>query len=157
MRRGPGPETLHGNPSDITFDIAGALSLARRIWALAVRADHTMRVREDLSSAARVDFSGTYADQFALRMGTEEENRPVVVQGLRGDALAFARLWKQEMEEENRRIYARHVDHLKKQRSLVVTLWDDAFGYRGFPPEPDPVPLPAPPLFIPTAELVSYP
>jgi hypothetical protein len=60
------------------------------------------------------------------------------------------------MDEENRHLYGRHIDHLKKQRSTLESLWDTAFGYRGFPPEPDLVPLPHPPLFLPTAERVSY-
>jgi hypothetical protein len=40
---------------------------------------------------------------------------------------------------------------------VLESLWDGAFGYSGFPPEPDPVPLPQPPLFLPTAHFVTYP
>jgi hypothetical protein len=147
---------LHGNESDVTFDYVGALSLARRIWALADQVDHTMRARGELSLAARQDFTGTYADQFTRRVSVEAANLTVVVHELHGDAEAFAAAWKREMEEENRRLYARHVDHVKKQRSLVVTLWDDTFGYR-YPPPPDPIPQPTPPLFLPTADFVRYP
>jgi hypothetical protein len=148
---------VRGNQSDVQFDYAGALRLARRLWALADHVDQTMRSRQDLVAAARKDFTGTYSDQFAQRADEEVAGGPGVAQGLRRDAQVCAAVWKQAMDEENRHRYARHVDHLKKQRSVLETLWDDAFGYRGFPPDPDPVPLPQPPLFLPTADFLTYP
>jgi hypothetical protein len=148
---------VHGDESDIQFDYERALGLARRLWALADRVDRTMRSRQDLTIAARKDFTGAYADQFARRAEEEITGGPGVAQALRRDAEVCAGGWKQAMDEENRHLYGRHIDHLKKQRSVLESLWDSAFGYRGFPPEPDPVPLPQPPLFLPTADKVSYP
>jgi hypothetical protein len=150
-------EEVHGDRSDVQFDYERALRLARRLWALADQVDRTMRSRQEITIAAREDFTGTYADQFAQRVDEEVAGGPGVAEALRSDAEVCARAWKQAMDEENRHLYGRHADHLKKQRSVLESLWDSAFGYRGFPPEPGPVPLPQPPLFLPTADKVSYP
>jgi hypothetical protein len=147
---------MHGNEADVQFDYVGVLRLARRLWALADQVEQTMQTREGLTVAARAGFTGTYAHQFARRVAAEVAGRPAVAQGLRRDAQACAGAWKQAMDEQNHHRYARHVDHLRKQRSVIETLWDGAFGYR-FPPGPEPVALPQPPLFLPTADIVSYP
>jgi hypothetical protein len=149
-------EAVHGDRSDVQFDYERALRLARRLWVLADQVDQTMRSRQDLTIDARKDFTGTYADQFAQRLDEEVTGGPGVAQALRRDAQLCAGVWKRAMDEENRHLYGRHIDHLKKQRSVLESLWDSAFGYRGFPPEPDPVPLPQPPLFLPTADKVSF-
>jgi hypothetical protein len=148
---------VHGDQSDVQFDYERALRLARRLWAIADQVERTMRSRQEITVAARKEFTGTYADQFAQRVEEEVTAGPAVAQALRRDAQVCAGAWKQAMDEENRHLYGRHVDHLKKQRSVLESLWDTAFGYRGFPPEPDAVPLPQPPLFLPTADKVSYP
>jgi hypothetical protein len=54
------------------------------------------------------------------------------------------------------RLWARHVQALKTQRSLLQEAWEHLFG-PGFPPEPGAVAPPQPPGFSPTAELVRYP
>ena len=150
-------EAVHGDQSHVQFDFERALRLARRLWALADQVDRTMRSRQEITTAARKDFTGTYADQFAQRVEEEVTGGPGVAQALRRDAEVCADAWKQAMDEENRHLYGRHVDHLKQQRSMLESLWDSAFGYRGFPAEPHPVPVPQPPMFLPTADKVSYP
>jgi hypothetical protein len=67
----------------------------------------------------------------------------------------LATMWKHAMEEENRRLYARHVDDMKNNRSVLDTIGDWFTGFH-YPPEPAAVPLPQPPAFTPTAQLVHY-
>jgi phosphoglycolate phosphatase-like HAD superfamily hydrolase len=146
---------MKGNPRDVVFDYDGALNLARRLWALADEVTGAARRRGELALVAATNFAGAYGDQFSSRMSVEATNMTNVTQGLRADAMAVAGMWKAAMEEENRRIYARHVDDLKSHRSVLEQIGDFFTGFH-YPSEPDPVPLPQPPGFAPTAEHVHY-
>ena len=146
---------MRANATDLVFDYDGALDLARRLWALADEVTGVARQRGELALVAATNFVGAYGDQFHSRMSVEATNMTSVTQGLRADAMAVARMWKAAMEEENRRIYARHVDDMKQHRGVLEAIGDFFTGFH-YPPEPDPVPLPQPPGFAPTAEHVRY-
>jgi hypothetical protein len=146
---------MRGNQADVVFDYEGALSLARRVYSLAVEVANVAQVRGDLAGSAAVGFSGVCAQQFFARTSVEAATCDRFSKGLQMDAMAVAQMWKAAMEEENRRLYARHVDQVKSRRSTLQEIGDALFGFH-YPPEPGPVPLPQPPTFAPTAELVRY-
>ena len=146
---------MRANTADVVFDYQGALSLARQLWALADEVTHTAGSRRDLGDHARVDFTGRYGDELVSRLSAEAANLAQAANGLRDDAMAVAQMWKDAMDEENRRIYARHVDDIKGHRSVLESIGDFFTGFH-YPPEPQPVPVPHPPVFAPTAELVHY-
>lgn len=146
---------LHALRDDIGFDFEATLRLARQLWALADQVGSLMASRQAHAAAASVAFSGRYADDFGRRLGREAEEAGRLVAHLRSDAGLSATAWSRAMHDENQIRYARHVDHLRRQRNVLEAVWEHSFG-ETFPPEPDPVPVPVPPLFAPTAELVVY-
>ena len=149
--------STHAVQGDVTFDFSGALILARQLWALADQVDTVMRTRQGLAGEAGVGFSGAYARQFASRVADEAANAATLSVHLRADATECAFGWQQAMEEKNRRRYARRIDHIKRQRSMLQTIWDDLHGFHGYGHEPEPVAQPQPPAFAPTAETARYP
>jgi hypothetical protein len=144
---------MEGNKTDLKFDYQGALALARQLSAMADEVTHAATKRQQLADTAKKDFIG--ANQFASRMTVEQANFKAVAQGLRNDATDLARMWKNAMEEENRRLYGRHVDDVKSHRSVLQDIGDWFTGFH-YPPAPAAVPVPQPPAFKPTAELVHY-
>lgn len=146
---------LHAE-ADLVFDYDGMLALARRLWSLAEEVAAAMAARQGLARPVQAGFAGAYADQFRARLGEEAANTGRLAAAVRSDAALCAQAWQKAMDEQNRRRWARHVQALKKQRSVVQEAWEHFFG-TGFPPEPAPVPAPQPPSFAPAAELVSYP
>jgi hypothetical protein len=160
----PAGSVHHASPSavglhaeaDLVFDYDAVLGLARRLWAAADEVEGAMASRLSLAAAAERGFAGRYADQFRGRLGDEGTNAAHLAAALRRDAELCARAWKTAMDEQNHRLWARHVQALKKQRNLLQEAWDHLFG-PGFPPEPGGVAPPQPPGFAPTAELVRYP
>jgi len=146
---------MRANTADVVFDYQGALSLARQLWALADEVTHTAGSRRDLGDHARVDFTGRYGDELVSRLSAEAANLAQAANGLRDDAMAVAQMWKDAMDEENRRIYARHVDDIKDHHSFLESVGGFLTGFH-YPPEPQPVPLPHPPVFAPTAEFARY-
>ena len=136
---------MEGNKTDLTFDYQGCLNLARQLNAMADEVTGAATKREQLATTAKKDFIGAYADQFTSRMTVEQTNFKAVAQGLRNDA----------MDEENRRLYGRHVDDVKSHRSVLQDIGDWFTGFH-YPPAPAAVPVPQPPAFKPTAELVHY-
>ena len=146
---------MEGNKTDLKFDYQGALALARQLNALADEVTRAATKRQQLANTAKEDFIGAYADQFASRMTVEQANFKAVAQGLRNDAMAVATMWKQAMDEENRRLYARHVDDVKSHRSVLESIGDWFTGFH-YPPAPAAVAVPQPPAFAPTATLVHY-
>jgi hypothetical protein len=146
---------MQANTADVHFDYEGALALARQLYSLADELAGVAQRRQELTEWAKQDFSGACADQFRQRMQDESAESSKVVNGLRADAECCARLWKSAMDEENRRLYARHVDRLKAQRNVLEKVEDFFVGFQ-YPPEPEPVPQPQPPGFAPTAHFVKY-
>lgn len=146
---------MHGNPVDVTFDYDGALALARDLWSLADAVDAHRAVREEKAKHAQQDFEGTYATDFGTRMTAESDANRRVAQGLRDDAHAMAKLWKDAMDEQNRRLYGRHCDRMHEERSGWARIGDVFTGFE-YPPEPEGVPQPQPPGFLPTADFASF-
>ena len=146
---------MEGNKTDLKFDYQGALALARQLDALADEVTRAATKRQQLADTAKKDFIGAYADQFASRMTVEQTNFKAVAKGLRNDSMDLARMWKNAMDEENRRLYGRHVDDVKNHRSVLDSIGDWFTGFH-YPPAPAAVPVPQPPAFTPTAELVHY-
>jgi hypothetical protein len=145
---------LHAE-ADLVFDYDAMLGLARQLWAAADEVTGAMAARQSLAAGAQAGFAGRYADQFRGRLGDEQTNAAHLAAALRSDAELCAQAWKQAMDEQNRRLWARHVEALKKQRSLLQEAWDHLVEHR-FPPEPGAVAQPQGPGFAPTAELTSY-
>lgn len=148
--------SIHAVKGDVAFDFSDALILARQLWALADQVDALTSTRQALAGETRVGFSGTYAAQFTSRIAEEASNAATLSAHLRADAAECAQGWQEAMEEENRRLYAQHIDQIKRQRSTLQTIWDDVHGFHGYGREPDPVAQPQPPAFAPTAEPVRY-
>ena len=146
---------MEGNKTDLKFDYTGALALARQLNSLADAVAAAATKRQGLADTAKKDFIGAYADQFGSRMTVEQTNFKAVVKGLRADAMDLATMWKNAMDEENRRLYGRHVDDVKSHRSVLQDIGDWFTGFH-YPPAPAAVPVPQPPAFKPTAELVHY-
>jgi hypothetical protein len=152
---GPPAVGLHAE-ADLVFDYDAVLALARRLWAAADEVAGAMASRRGLAAAAERGFAGCYADRFRGRLGDEGTNAAHLAADLRRDAELCAQAWKAAMDEQNHRLWARHVQALKEQRSLLQEAWEHLFG-PGFPPEPGAVAPPQPPGFSPTGELVRYP
>lgn len=146
---------MRGSSADVAFDFDGALELARLLWGLAEEVEKVDGLRRSLAASAGVDFTGVYAREFAGRMADETSACSRTARGLRDDATACARLWKDAMDEQNRRLYGRHVDDMKANRSIGAKIGDLFTGFE-YPPEPDPVALPVPPRFLATGDFVRY-
>jgi len=139
-----------GNSEDVKFDYEGALSLARNLWAFADDVEAAAGNRLTSASAALKDWKGTYGDQFAGRANLEQTDLGLVVAGLRTEADGWAAAWKDAMDEQNRRLYARKVDKMKEDRSTAAKIGDFFTGFE-YPPEPAPVTKPSPGGFYATA------
>lgn len=141
---------LSGNSSDVRFDYEGALRLARTLWALADELEDAKGARQREVLAALRTWRGPFGDQFRDRAEDEQTSIASLVAALRSDADQWAQAWKMAMDEQNRRLYARKVDQIKKDRSTLDKVGDFFTGF-DYPPEPAPVPKPAPAGFYPTA------
>lgn len=148
--------SLHGVGGDLAFDYEGCLGLARRLFALAEQVTAAGAARLELAGVAQQGFAGAYARQFAGSIEGEQADVAAAARGLRSDASDLAGMWKAAMDEENRRRYARHATEVRARREVFTRAWDDLFGEH-LPPAPEPVAVPQPPGFLPTAELVRYP
>ena len=147
--------SLHGVSQDLAFDYDGCLALARRLFALADQVTAAGVSRRELAGVAGQGFAGAYARRFAGMVEGGLADVAAAAQGLRSDASDLAGMWKAAMDEENLRRYARHATEVRARRDVFTRAWDDLFGEH-LPPAPDPVAVPQPPGFLPTAELVHY-
>jgi hypothetical protein len=141
-----------GNSADVQFDYEGALSLARNLWSFAQDLETAAANRLTSASAALKDWKGAYGDQFATRANNEQTDLATVVAGLRTEADGWAAAWKDAMDEQNRRLYARKVDKMKEDRNLLEKAGDFFTGF-DYPPEPSPVSKPTAGGFYATATL----
>ena len=154
------------NTSPGRFDFAGALRVARELWALADAFAETERRRRGWVDHARVDFSGEYANRFVQRQHNESGTLGSMTSSLRADANEMARLWKTAMDKANAEAHKRHTADLQHKRSLAQKMadarasYDPIFdlAYKEFnPPRPPAgVAQPSPPMFAATAEPVRY-
>ncbi|MFV0309802.1 MAG: hypothetical protein ACK5OX_18885, partial [Desertimonas sp.] len=65
------------------FDYAGALRVARRLWALASSLDSLRSTRGTASEEALVDWLGAYGDEFRARIGAEASTATSISSQLR--------------------------------------------------------------------------
>lgn len=143
-----------GNYADVRFDFEGSLRLARSLWAYADELEAAKGVRRTDADGALRSWKGPYGDEFRERTDEEQQTIRALIAGLRSDADAWAGAWKAAMDEQNRRLYARRVDALKAERSKLEKVGDFLTGF-DYPPEPPPVPKPAPAMFHATACLTG--
>jgi hypothetical protein len=141
---------LSGNTTDVRFDFEGSLQLARRLWAYADELETAKGTRRDQVLAALRTWRGPYGDQFRDRATDEYTSLAAIIAGLRTEADQWAGAWKQAMDEQNRRLYARRVDQMKEDRSTLDKVGDFFTGF-DYPPEPAPVAKPGPAGFHATA------
>lgn len=145
---------VSGNDVDVRFDYEGSLQLARRLWAFA---DDLERARGDRRAevlAALRTWRGPFGDEFRDRSTDEQSSLASVVSALRTEADEWARAWKQAMDEQNRRLYARRVERLKAERSALERMGDFFTGF-DHPPPPAPLPKPGPAGFHATGCLTG--
>lgn len=143
-----------GNYADVRFDFEGSLRLARSLWAYADELEAAKGIRRTDADDALRSWRGPYGDEFRERTEEELQTIGALIAGLRSDADAWARAWKDAMDEQNRRLHARRVDALKAERSMLEKAGDFFTGF-DYPPEPPPVPKPAPAMFHATSCLTG--
>lgn len=139
-----------GNYRDVRFDFDGALRLARSLWAYAEDLEAARGTRRGHAADALRSWRGPFGDEFRERAGDEASSLASLISGLRSDADAWAGAWKNAMDEQNRRLYARRVDEIKAERSNLEKVGDFFTGF-DYPPGPSPVAKPAPAMFHATA------
>lgn len=140
---------LSGNATDVRFDYDGALRLARALWAYAEDLQSEKVARRSEAMDALRTWRGPYGDQFRDRVGDEQTSIASLVAALKTEADLWASAWKQAMDEQNRRLYARKVEQIKEERSRLEKIGDFFTGF-DYPPEPAPVPKPGPGMFYAT-------
>lgn len=143
---------LSGNTRDVRFDFDGSLRLARGLWGFAEELEAAKGARRSEVVATLRTWLGPYGDQFRDRASDEQTSLASLVAGLRTDADQWAQAWKQAMDEQNRRLWARRVDRMKAERSNLEKLGDFFTGF-DYPDAPPPVPKPGPGMFYATAGL----
>jgi hypothetical protein len=141
---------ISANGADVRFDYDGSLRLARALWAFADELEEAKGARQREVLAALRTWRGPYGDEFRDRSHDEQTSIASLVAALRTEADQWAAAWKAAMDEQNRRLYARKVDRMKKDRSTLDKVGDFFTGF-DYPPEPPAVPKPAPAGFYPTA------
>lgn len=139
-----------GNYRDVRFDFDGSLRLARSLWAFAEELEGAKGTRRSDAAGALRSWRGPFADELRERLGDEAASLTSLISGLRSDADAWAQAWKNAMDEQNRRLYARRVDEIKAERSNLEKVGDFFTGF-DYPPGPSPVAKPAPAMFHATA------
>jgi hypothetical protein len=141
---------LSGSSSDVRFDYEGALRLARSLWSFAEDLEAAKGDRRSQAMDALRTWRGPFGDQFRDRVGDEQTSLASLVAALKTEADLWAAAWKQAMDEQNRRLYARMVDRMKAERSTLAKVGDFFTGF-DYPPAPAPVRKPTPGSFLATA------
>lgn len=142
--------------ADVQFDFDGALQLARRLVGLADQIDTMMSARVTDASFALETWLGTFGTQFAERINTENTDIATISSDLRTSADGWAVCWKEAMDEQNRRLYAREVKRVEDNRSGWDSFWGGMFGHDDLPSQPSPVAVPSGPGYAPTGSFVRY-
>jgi class 3 adenylate cyclase len=143
-----------GNSTDVRFDYDGALRLARSLWAYADELEAAKAERKTEAEHALRTWKGPYATEFVGRGNDEQTSISALIAALRSDADAWAQAWKNAMDEQNRRLYARRVARMKEERSVAAKIGDWLTGFEA-PPPPAPLPKPGPAGFYPTGCLTG--
>ena len=142
--------------SDVRFDFEGSLQLARRLVGLADEIDTLMAARVAGAEDALATWLGRFATEFAERVNTESSDIATISADLRVSAEGWALAWKDSMDEQNRRLYAREVDRVESSRSGWDSFWGGIVGHDDLPDQPPPVPVPTGPGYYATASFVRY-
>ena len=137
---------------DVQFDWDGSLDLARKLWAFADDLSTAKPSRHADAETALKEWRGTYGEDFKTRADDEQTSLQSVITGLRGEAKQWAQAWKLAMDQQNRVLRARAVDEHNDDKGVFDKVGDFFTGDDDIPPEPTPVPLPAPPSFPKTAD-----
>lgn len=145
---------VSANSSDVRFDYDGALRLARSLWSFADELEACKGDRHRLAEQALRSWRGPFGNEFSGRERDEQVSLQTVIAGLRSDADAWAEAWKQAMDEQNRRLWARRVEQMKEDRSAIEKVGDFFTGF-DYPPKPAPVAKPSPGGFYATACLTG--
>lgn len=135
-----------GNTSDVRFDFDGSLRLARSLWAFADELEAGRAARDGAVEVALRSWKGPFGDDFRARASDERQSLGSLIAALRSDADAWAQAWKDATDEQNRRRWARQVEQIKAERSMVEKVGDFLTGF-DYPPQPAPVPKPVPGMF----------
>ena len=141
---------ISGNDTDVRFDFDGSLRLARLLWSYADDLESGRTDRRAAAERALRSWRGKFGEQFRDRASDEQNAMATMVAALRTEADSWASAWKAAMDEQNRRLYARRVDQMKEERSLLEKAGDFFTGF-DYPPEPAPVPKPTAGGFYSTA------
>jgi hypothetical protein len=136
---------------DVVFDYEGALSMARRLWALADALDTLMGDREEAATVALTDWKGPHGESFATRIGVERTNVDTVCAEFRGAADAWAWQWKQAMDEQNRINQARRYEYNKDHQG-----WFGHLDGVERPHDPEPAAVPQAPDYHATRGFENY-
>lgn len=139
---------MYADSSDVQFDFAGSLRLARMMWEFADELERALDQRRELADVALADWLGSFADNFGVRADNEQLSRQNLVPALRGNAQMWADAWRDATNDQARREWARRVDQMKADRSNLQKFGDFFTGF-DYPPEPVPVTSPQPPGFMP--------
>ena len=137
------------NARDVRFDFEGSLRLARSLWAYADELQAARSVRDTDAGVALRSWRGPFGDEFRERAADEQHSLSALIAALRSDADAWAQAWKDATDEQNRRVWARQVEQMKAERSMMEKVGDFFTGF-DYPPEPATVPKPVPGMFYAT-------
>jgi hypothetical protein len=140
---------------DVQFDWDGSLELARKLWSFADDLSTAKPARKTDAETALRQWKGRFGDEFTTRADHEQTSFTSVITGLRNEAKQWAQAWKLAMDQQNRVLRARAVDKHNHDKSFLDKVGDFFGGDDNIPPEPTPVPLPAPPSFPKTAGFYS--
>lgn len=119
---------VHANHTDVRFDYAGALALARDLWQLAGRVDSQQVARGQAYNTAKCEWRGRYADESVTRMAHSDTAAGVVASQLRSAANRFAQAWADAHAEQTRRLHAREVERQQNDRGVLESAGDWLFG-----------------------------
>jgi len=136
---------------DVVFDYEGALTMARRLWALADTLETLIGARETASEDALVGWLGPHGDSFVTRVDTERVDVDAVVASFRVGAQGWAAAWKDAIDEQNRILQARRFEYNKDHQGTFG-------GLDGVerPHDPEPRALPREPNFHATGGFEDY-
>ena len=137
---------------DVRFDFAGSLRLAASLWAYAEDLEALRTSRHSQARTALESWRGPFGREFADREVTDENNLWRLAGTLKADAESWALAWKQAMDQQNWKLYARRCREIEESRN-VAEKFVDFFTGVDLPPPPPPVPVPSAPAFAPTAGL----
>ena len=135
---------------DVRFDFAGSLRLAASLWSYAEDLEALKTSRHSQAERALSSWRGPYGREFTGRETTDENNLSRLAGVLKADAESWARAWKQAMDQQNWKLYARRCKEIEDNRNLAEKAVDLFTGI-DLPPPPQPVPVPSAPSFAPTA------